>query len=591
MNKTVNMNLGGFFFHIDEDAYQKLTRYFEAIKASLSSEGRDEIMNDIESRVSELFSEKLTNNQQVLGLSDVDDVIAVMGQPEDYKIEDDTTSKGNQYSSTGSKSKKLYRDGDNKTIAGVCSGLGHYFGVDAVWIRIALVLLVFAGFGTGIIAYIILWAVTPEAITTSEKLEMRGEPITISNIEKKVREEFEYVSEKFKNPNMDKFNENIKDNVNKFNESFRSTAQRTSGGLGDAIIAIAKAFAKLIGAFMILIASIMLIALLISLFTLGSTSFLQVPWLDYFQTFNYTNTSMWFISLLSLLAIGIPFFFLLLLGLKILVSNIRSIGNVAKYTLLAVWLLAVAGLITIGVRTSNEVAFENKVVNKFGINIQPTDTLYVKFRHSDYYSKDINDRDGFKLVQDSLGHDFIYSNNVNLEVLPTDEVKPFIQIEKNANGKSFSEARKRAEEVEYKVEIVGNKIVLDNYFLTNTKNKYRGQEITVYLYLPKGTLFKPDASIKHYDESDNDFFNFHYSSDNYTYKVEDNKVKCLNCPANENEWDDVEESEDNDTEDENNTSVIINEDGIKIKKDTTVTSSKEIKELKINEDGIIIKTK
>jgi phage shock protein PspC (stress-responsive transcriptional regulator) len=148
MNKTVNMNLGGFFFHIDEDAYQKLNRYFDAIKRSLSDEAREEIMSDIESRISELFSEKLENSKQVLSLSDVDDVIAIMGQPEDYKIEDESTGSqaGYAYSGTG-RTKKLYRDKDTGIVAGVCSGLGHYFGVDPVWIRIILVLLIFAGFG------------------------------------------------------------------------------------------------------------------------------------------------------------------------------------------------------------------------------------------------------------------------------------------------------------------------------------------------------------------------------------------------------------------------------------------------------------
>ena len=128
MNKTVNMNLGGFFFHIDEDAYQKLNRYFDAIKRSLSNDGREEIMNDIESRISELFSEKLNADKQVLGIKDVDDVIAIMGQPEDYKIEDNDRQETNynNYASTG-KSKKLYRDTEHGILGGVSSGLGHYF--------------------------------------------------------------------------------------------------------------------------------------------------------------------------------------------------------------------------------------------------------------------------------------------------------------------------------------------------------------------------------------------------------------------------------------------------------------------------------
>lgn len=86
MNKTISINLGGFFFHIDEDAYQKLTRYFDAVKRSLSPEGRDEIIKDIESRIAELFQERLKNENQVIGLKEVDEVIAIMGQPEDLEL-------------------------------------------------------------------------------------------------------------------------------------------------------------------------------------------------------------------------------------------------------------------------------------------------------------------------------------------------------------------------------------------------------------------------------------------------------------------------------------------------------------------------
>jgi hypothetical protein len=94
---------------------------------------------------------------------------------------------------------------------------------------------------------------------------------------------------------------------------------------------------------------------------------------------------------------------------------------------------------------------------------------------------------------------------------------------------------------------------------------------------------KPDASVQNYDRSDNDFFNLHYSSDNYVYKVTDSQIKCLNCPDDEDEWDDVEN-------DSSSANVTINENGISIKKDTLIKSNKDIKELKINKDGIIIKT-
>ena len=197
MNKTVNINLGGMFFHIDEDAYQKLTRYFDAIKRSLSnSTGQDEIIKDIEMRVSELLTEKQKTEKHVVGLKDVDEVIAIMGQPEDYKI-DDESPESNSSDFSSPKTRKLYRDTENGMIGGVLAGLGHYFGIDKAWLRVILLILFFA-WGIGFMAYIILWIVMPEAKSTAEKLEMTGEPVTISNIEKKVREEFENVSDKLK---------------------------------------------------------------------------------------------------------------------------------------------------------------------------------------------------------------------------------------------------------------------------------------------------------------------------------------------------------------------------------------------------------
>ena len=278
----------------------------------------------------------------------------------------------------------------------------------------------------------------------------------------------------------------------------------------------------------------------------------------------------------------------MILGLKILVTDLKSIGNVAKYTLLAVWILSVISLIVVGVRTTKEIAFENKVMDKTNLTLSPNDTLTLKFRHNDFYSKDVDDRDDFRFVQDSLGRDYIYSTDVRLEIMPTDDNKAYIQIEKNANGSSMLEARKRADKIEYKFEKVGNTLIFDNYILMDVKDKFRGQEVKIYLYLPKGTLIKPDASLRHYDNTDGDYFTFYPESNDYVYKVEEDKIKCQNCPKNvEENWDDEDEI----NLDDENTSVIINEEGVKIKKDTTISSSKEIKELKISEDGIIIKTK
>lgn len=141
MNKTVNINLAGIFFHIDEDAYLKLQHYLEAIKRSFTdSQGRSEIIADIEARIAELFNERVQNDKQVIRIKEVDEVISIMGQPEDYLVDDEIFEDA-PYTSSQEKhknifSKKLFRDKDNSYIGGVASGIGHYLGIDAIWVRL-----------------------------------------------------------------------------------------------------------------------------------------------------------------------------------------------------------------------------------------------------------------------------------------------------------------------------------------------------------------------------------------------------------------------------------------------------------------------
>uniref|UniRef100_UPI004047FC0F PspC domain-containing protein n=1 Tax=Flavobacterium sp. TaxID=239 RepID=UPI004047FC0F len=333
MNKTISINLGGFFFHIDEDAYQKLSRYFDAVKRSLSPDGRDEIMKDIESRIAELFQERLKNEKQVVGLLEIEEVISIMGQPEDYKIDDDKTSyQSNSTSSTNYyyPSKRLYRDKDNGMIGGVMAGLGHYLGVDALWLRILMVILFF-GFGTGLFVYIVLWILVPEAITTTQKLEMKGQPITISNIEKKVKEGFDDITSKFSNIDHEKIANTAK-----------SGATKIGSTIEEVIMTFFKVIAKIIGSFIVFFSAIALIAIVVtSIILMFSSTMPENYILNHINTPIGLETPLWAQGILFLLGFGIPLFFLFILGLKLMVNNLRSIGNYAKYSLLAIWIIAV----------------------------------------------------------------------------------------------------------------------------------------------------------------------------------------------------------------------------------------------------------
>ncbi|MGQ7946736.1 PspC domain-containing protein [Flavobacterium sp. WC2509] len=567
MNKTVNINLGGMFFHIDEDAYQKLTRYFEAIKRSLSkSSGQEEIIKDIEMRVSELLTEKQKSEKHVVTIREVDEVIAVMGQPEDYIIEDDgpNSSATNDFYAPRAL-KKLYRDKENGMIGGVATGLGHYFGIEAVWLKVIFLICVFAGFGTGIVAYIILWIVTPEAVTTTEKLEMTGEPVTISNIEKKVREEFDNVSDKIKNADYDKYGNQI-----------RSEAGKLGNGFSDFIMTVFKIFAKFLGVILIMGGLSVLVLLFIGVFTLGTSVSIDFPWQNYIEAGNFTDYPIWVFGLLMFLAVGIPFFFMTLLGFKLLAPNMKSVGNIVKYTLLAVWLIAVSIAISIGIRQVSAFAVNGRTVHKETIPLHANDTLYIKFRHNDYFAKDVDDRKDVMITKDSLDNDIIYSNQVGIRIEKSDEKYAYIQIEKEAKGSSLSEAKKRSEAIRYGYQIIGNKLILDNYLITDAKNKFRDQEIEITLFLPKGTLLKPDDSMAHYDRTNGDYFLWN-PGNNEIYRVEQDLIECISY-------------EEDNHNDDNESNITINKNGVTIEGDSTVKSKKNFKELKINKDGIIIKT-
>ena len=195
MNKIFNINLGGYPFTIDDDAYHTLDKYLSTIKKHFAnSEGCEDIIADIEIRIAELFNEEL-KGQPIVGIREVDKVIKVMGTPEEFGAteEDHVKHKGqktdaHRESKRYTTGKRLFRDPDEKVIGGVCSGLSAYFGInEPVWLRI---LFVFAFFtGVGIMLYVVLWIAIPEAKSSGDKLSMKGEKIDVTNIARKVEEE------------------------------------------------------------------------------------------------------------------------------------------------------------------------------------------------------------------------------------------------------------------------------------------------------------------------------------------------------------------------------------------------------------------
>ena len=194
MKITVSINLGGYSFNIDEDAYAELKRYLKNLELHFAGEESSaEILSDIEARMAELFRTKLTNYKQVIDIGDVHQVITVLGTPEDISDNEGPTVR-DKFSSPGFH--RMYRDNDHRVIGGVCAGIAAYWDIELWLVRVIFFIL--AMMGVGFLIYLILYIVLPEAKTTAEKIAMKGNPVNIHNIKNSVKQEFDTVRKNMK---------------------------------------------------------------------------------------------------------------------------------------------------------------------------------------------------------------------------------------------------------------------------------------------------------------------------------------------------------------------------------------------------------
>lgn len=519
MNRTININLGGMFFHIDEEAFSKLQHYLNTIKRSFSdSQGRDEIIADIEARIAELFSERLVNERQVVSITDVNEVITIMGQPEDYMVDEEIfEDEAPRQSKKAKNPKQLLRDPDNKYIAGVSSGLAYYLGIDAVWVRLLWVLLLFASFFTIIIVYIIFWIVMPEATTTAQKLSMRGEPVNISNIEKKVKEGFDDVTERVKNVDYEKVGRKVKSGSQTFFES-----------LGNVLLSILKVIGKFFGLIIIFVAASTLISLLIGMFALGSTSFMQIPPVDHLQELFLSGTPVWFVALSIFFAVGIPFFFLFILGLKILVSNLKPIGNIAKYSLLGVWILSILGLVYFGLKKASETSTTTTISEKEPIEITKMDTLTI-IRNDQKNYNNISHSNGVKYIEIDE-EQMIYGNNIRVDIRSTRDSLGYVSIHKQSEGGSLEEAKENANDISYSYTFDNNTLALNDYLLTHVENAFFDQTVYVIVYIPADTHVILDYSTRYMlHDVDNNFDVYDKDMTEHSWKMGKEILQCIDC--------------------------------------------------------------
>ncbi|QMU63923.1 MAG: PspC domain-containing protein [Flavobacteriaceae bacterium] len=538
MNKTININLGGYFFHIDELAYQKLRRYLDAIAKSLSNDdqGKNEIISDIEMRISELLSEKITDVRQVVNEQDINDIIKIMGAPEDYAETEETyTESGSAYRRKQSGYKKLYRDGEDRLIGGVASGIAHYFDVDVIWIRLAFILF-FIGGGFSLLLYIILWILLPEARTTAEKLQMEGTPVNIDNIEKKIRKEFQSMTETIKDGASEvtrKVNEGLKKNTS----NARSGFQEFLDTIGNIIVTFFKIIGKFIGVILIIVSAAILISFIIALFSIGSFEILGIEE-DFVHIPPFLDSSFfpdWLLALCLFILVGFPFLILFVLGLRILSSNVKQFSKTTSLSLFGVWVVALLMIIFTGIEHGTSYAVDGSSIETKTLQIQSGDTLRIALVNNDglYYQNKLRRNSRTEEVYDN-GVLKTYSNYIKVDVEKSKSDTYTLRLRKTSRGRNRKNAKENAHAMEYNFKIEENSLTLDAYFLSNIKNRYKDEKVYATIYIPENSTVYFDTSTEGFLHGIYDADN-RYDSDMAThyFLMTPDGLDCTDCEEEE----------------------------------------------------------
>ena len=553
MDKTVSISIGGFSFVLDEIAYNKLKTYLQDVKTSLrGTEGVEDIIEDVEIRISELFRERL-KFREVVNEDDINFVIATMGHPDQYKVEEDEenekTSTNSSYNySTNNQSyggqqtgaKRLYRDPDDTIVTGLSAGLAHYMGVDPWFVRsIWLVLGILGIFTAGVsfflvvFCYFILLIFVPKAKTTSEKLQMYGQPANIDTLKK---------------------------NVEQASEAVVSGSKELSNKLGGAFGVFGRILLWFIG-FIILSTGI---GLIIGGFFFFFTTWTEMPT----ELFGYLVEEEW-MSMAAKIFGGvlmvIPGVLLTILGVKCFWNRVK-VSKAVIFGAIALWFVALFAIIGISVSTASKFRSNVEMTQEKSYVI-PSDTLQVYFRENNEGNlkfKTFNDLD--QLI-DADGNLIIPIDDI-FEIEESTDDKLHIQVTYSSKGGSKEEAKRNLEAIRYNYELNGNKLYLDEFIKIPKDGKFRNQTVDIKLYIPKNKLIhtnNTDRMTIINNDNDRDYL---YDLKNKFIGYNGKKFVCLNCQKDSDSEDDINlDSEDvniNLNDGNDSARVRIDKNGIRV---------------------------
>jgi len=484
MIKTFNINLAGQIFNINEDAYEHLSGYFNSLRTFYANEDdKDEIIRDIEARFAELFLAKGKN--YIVTLADTTEVVNMMGNPQEFD-EEAKTENSSSYSSTqnsttqqAASGKRLYRDYDGGLITGVCAGLSAYFGInDAIWLRLLFIGLTFIGIGSPILIYIILSLIMPKAETAAQKLEMKGEPVTLDNIVKSI-------------------------NVETVNVKSKGVFNQIISFFGAGIMMFFKVLLWIGIAFAIFIGSILVFSLFVAAIVFSVLALFGIPIANSYY-FNNASDG-WFFGIGGLLVFITPIIFGVVAIVHLLSKKVKPLKKSVVFPLVGLFFFGLLLLNISGFNAKKLVAEKKKINQTFPLNYAyKSDTIQLtinpEIEDEDYDNVNINGLGGlFDFIND---HDDKFFP-VEIEIYPSSSDSFTIVKEFSANGTDDKDAIKNATSYTHAISQNNNKLIIDPYIqFADSKVKFRNQKLKIKVYVPEGKVIRWDARTEKYMDVD-----------------------------------------------------------------------------------------
>lgn len=530
MKKTISINISGFVFNIEEEAYDQLRQYLKNIRKNFNNEDeREEIMADIEARIAELFQERISPIKEVIDEKDIEDIATIMGNPEDFSTdeESDNTSEERKYESTTDEQppKRLFRDKDNASIGGVCAGLSHYLNLDIFVVRLLFVVLTLT-IGSGILLYIILLIVIPEAKTTADKIQMKGQSVNLENIKTHVNN----------------IKDSIADTTRKSN--VKKKVETTVDAGVKASRSILHIIAKIIG----------IVFLLGGIFFLSISTFILLGNFDIIPFFNENSidslplliklvfpdsTSIPLMLITILVTAVIPAIIAIAVGARI-VFNLKHKLKIFILTLITIWCVAITILFFKGVGLATQFSHHEEMKYDIPVTIDSTNTLFIDVIDDDMFSKRFHDNhlwtasDIIKLDEENM-----YIGLPRLNVIQTIDSEDIqVTLYKRSNGSSKINAIENAENINYEIQTENNVLNLASYYTISREDKIRMQQPKIEIKVPYGKKVKfgknIDALINRIEGVD-DYWEDELRNTQWVSKL--NGFFCDYCPGSVYQYD------------------------------------------------------